>query len=290
MKTFPGFLLAVFSALVPAARGQSTISAIDHSAYAANAGWIDFMPSLANGVSVTDTWLAGYAYAANFGWVFFGDGSPDNGHTYSNASATDCGVNVALDGKLTGYAYGANIGWINFEQVRGQPYLGLPKGIFGGSAYSANLGWISLSTSFSNLATLSISRPDTDNDGIADGWEMYYFGNLTTANATSDGDGDGSFDLTEYRAGTLPQDPASSLRIVSHVYSNGYTQADITFTSVATRYYRLEYDEDLVAPWTNSAFGTFLAAGATTTKSLDGLSAVPRRFFRAVAIGLPTAP
>jgi M6 family metalloprotease-like protein len=39
---------------------------------------------------------------------------------------------------------------------------------------------------------------DSDNDSIADDWEMQYFGNLTTANATSDFDKDGYSDRQEY--------------------------------------------------------------------------------------------
>lgn len=45
--------------------------------------------------------------AANFGWIDPGDGAPANGHTYSNTSATDFGVNLAASGALTGYAYAA---------------------------------------------------------------------------------------------------------------------------------------------------------------------------------------
>ena len=45
---------------------------------------------------------------------------------------------------------------------------------------------------------------DTDGDGLPDWWEIYYFGNLTTANATSDMDGDGTLDLDAYRQGMNP--------------------------------------------------------------------------------------
>ncbi len=45
---------------------------------------------------------------------------------------------------------------------------------------------------------------DTDGDGIPDAWEFRYFGNLTTASATSDYDLDGLSDYGEYLAGTNP--------------------------------------------------------------------------------------
>lgn len=39
---------------------------------------------------------------------------------------------------------------------------------------------------------------DTDQDGIADDWEMTFWNNLTTASAITDFDGDGYSDLWEY--------------------------------------------------------------------------------------------
>ncbi|MGL4401740.1 MAG: hypothetical protein ACRCXD_17910 [Luteolibacter sp.] len=269
---------------------QSTISPTARYAYAANAGWVDSRPSLPDGVRVFDTALSGYSYAANFGWIHLGDGTPSNGHTYSNTSSTDYGVNASPTGILTGLAYAANIGWITFEQTHGQPKLDLRTGKFTGSIYSANIGWIALDTAFTDLATSSIARPDTDNDGIADTWENLNYGNLTTASSTSDKDGDGASDLAEYNSGTLPNNPDSLLKIVSHTYSASSTQADISFTTVLTRNYRLEYDEDLVGPWTDSVLGSFLPTGSLTSKTLSSLSPAPRRFFRAVAMPLPTAP
>ena len=45
---------------------------------------------------------------------------------------------------------------------------------------------------------------DSDSDGIDDIWEVTYFGDLTTADGTSDTDGDGTSDLQEYQDGTNP--------------------------------------------------------------------------------------
>lgn len=282
--------LALFCLTSAIATAQSTISPTARYAYSANAGWLDLRPSSADGTRIADTSLSGYSYAANFGWIHLGDGSPSNGHTYSNTSATDYGVNLSQTGNLTGYAYAANIGWIHFEQTYGQPRIDLRTGKFTGHAYSANIGWIPLDTTLSDLATSTISRPDLDGDGIADAWENLFFGNLTAATATSDADGDGSSDLTEYQAGTLPENASSRFRIISHTYSAAFTEASLSFTSEATRNYRLEYDEDLVGTWTNSTLGTFAPSGSLTTGSLTGLTPTNRRFFRAVAVALPTAP
>jgi len=282
----PNALIALALASVNA-QAQTTISSANRYAYSANAGWIDWNLSpttSVNGVKVTDTFLSGYAYAANFGWINFGNGAPSNGSTYANTTAASFGVNLSLGGNLTGYAYGANIGWVQFEQTQGQPKLNLITGQFTGYAYSANLGWIALDTTLSDLTTTTLSRPDTDGDGIPDPWERFYFPNLTTANATTDKDGDGSSDAEEYAAGTNPTDGNSKLRITAHSYNAGYTQATLTWTMVPTRNYRIEFDADMNGSWTNSALGTFTPAPSATATRAVTPGAASRRFFRVVAV------
>ena len=46
---------------------------------------------------------------------------------------------------------------------------------------------------------------DTDNDGLEDQWELDHFGDLSTADAASDTDGDGQTDLEEFAAGSNPR-------------------------------------------------------------------------------------
>lgn len=48
------------------------------------------------------------------------------------------------------------------------------------------------------------TKEDSDLDGIADDWELKWFGDLATANKTTDFDGDGLPDLYEYRMGYDP--------------------------------------------------------------------------------------
>jgi hypothetical protein len=80
---------------------------------------------------------------------------------------------------------------------------------------------------------LTVNRPDADSDGdgLPDWWESQYF---TDPNA--DPDGDGMNNLSEYRAGTLPNDPLSLFEFVyvEH-FSSGETR--VQWSSVAGRTY-----------------------------------------------------
>ncbi len=264
---------------------QTTISPTNRYAYSANAGWIDWRGDDYNGVKVTETYLLGYAYAANIGWIHFGDGSPDNGHTYTNASATDYGVNMDVYGSLTGYAYSANVGWIQFEQTYGKPSLYFDGGKFSGYAYSSNIGWISLDTSHSDLTT-TLACPDSDGDGIGDAYEMQYWGNLTTATATSDSDGDTHSDAAEYAAATVPTDRASYLRIVE------FSQEPdpfiyffiLTYTTVPNRLYTIEASNDLVGPWTALFEGIPTGGYTNTSYIFEFVGTQTRKFYRVVAV------
>ncbi len=55
----------------------------------------------------------------------------------------------------------------------------------------------------SNLVNVYVQVPgseskDTDKDGLDDDWERIHFGNLSTADGTTDFDGDGYLDIWEY--------------------------------------------------------------------------------------------
>ncbi len=71
----------------------TTVNSVNKYGYGANIGWVNAEGDVANGLVVGEAFCSGYLYGANVGWVHMGDGTPDDGHAYGNASATDFGVN-----------------------------------------------------------------------------------------------------------------------------------------------------------------------------------------------------
>lgn len=215
----------------------TTIDAANHYACGANLGWMDWRGDTINGAVIGEYICTGYIYSANVGWIALGSGAPADGIYYQNNSATDWGVNQDGLGNLRGYAY------------------------------SANCGWISLSNAVAYVQTDAIAPGmDKDGDGIPDAWELQHFGNLTTANATSDHDGDGVSDKNEYLASTDPNNASDYLRIT--YVARGDVMPNFTtlhWTSVPTRFYNIDYRETLNATdsWALSVGFGFGAYAAT---------------------------
>jgi len=285
--------IIIFSLLlVPlAARTAATIDPANKYAYGANIGWMDWRGDTNNGAVIGEFVCSGYIYSANVGWINLGSGSPINGIQYQNLSASDFGVNNDGLGNLRGYAYGANIGWINFENT-GAPRVDLLTGKLGGYVWSANCGWISLSNAVAYVQTDTIAPgADTDGDGIPDAWELQQFGNLTTANGTSDYDGDGVSDKSEYLAGTDPKNANDYLRITAESFASGGTSATLTWSSVPTREYYIQRTLalDPTSAWFDSGLGLISpSAGSSTTGGFLDTNA-PARFYRVEAVR-PLAP
>lgn len=55
-----------------------------------------------------------------------------------------------------------------------------------------------------------VSTPDTDGDGLPDGWELLHFGSIAAQNGGGDPDGDGANNALELLAKTLPMDNTST--------------------------------------------------------------------------------
>lgn len=142
--------LALFPFIKGAAQSNiDPLSSLGKFGYLENAGWLNLEGDGDNGVVVTPDYLSGFAWSPSVGWINFGDGSPDNGTAYSNASGSDFGVNNDGSGNLSGFAWGENIGWIAFDtsSVGGSLVtIDAASGRFRGYAWSEGIGWLSFET------------------------------------------------------------------------------------------------------------------------------------------------
>lgn len=283
-------VFALCVAALSTALGASTVNLTNRYAYAANTGWIDARADTTNGAVIGRYVCSNYLYAANTGWIHLGSGSPANGISYGNASATDYGVNVSPYGLLTGYAWGANTGWITFEQTYGKPSVDLKTGVLLGYAWSANTGWISLSNAFAFVQTDTLAGgPDSDGDGLPDPWEYSYTNTLAgLAASPADADGDGAPDADEYAADTDPTDP-TDLLVITAISATNAPNAMLTWASKDTRFYRVRLTDNLTNTWSGSSLGLITDPSTPDTTRLVSLSPTNRIFLRVQSV-LPLSP
>jgi hypothetical protein len=284
MKTFLTSLV-LLGALASGIAG-TTIDPANKYAWGANLGWLDWTGGTgetANGAVIGEYVCSGCIYSANVGWINLGSGSPANGIFYQNNSAADFGVTNDGLGNLRGYAYGANIGWINFENT-GAPRVNLLNGQMSGYVWSANCGWISLSNAVAYVQTDTIRQGALAPDGLPIAWLLANFG-ATNISANADPTGKGMTIAQDYLAGTDPNNAGSLLHITSQSFAPGGTVANLTWSSVPSRFYYLQKTPGLATPvWTDSGLGLVTpSAGSTTTAGFTDTSA-SARFYRIQAV------
>ncbi|MCX6867082.1 MAG: hypothetical protein NTV46_12855 [Verrucomicrobia bacterium] len=294
MKTL--HILLCSAAVTLSAAATTTINPTNQYAWAGNFGWTLWHDAGADGAVIGQYVCSGYVWSPNCGWINLGDGTPDDGVHYSNASGSDYGVNLqdpyssggVSKAKLRGFAYAANIGWINFEN-QGNPELSLQTGRLSGYAWSANCGWINLDDANWFVAT-DVIQPgaDSDNDGIADAFELTVTDppSLTMLTATGDYDHDGKTDVEEYLADTNPLNPQSSLSVTEFVVSG--TNCTLTWASSPARLYRITSSTDLLPASWELVLDHIVPDGASTSRSIT-VAAAAKRFFR-VGVFLPLDP
>ncbi|MFC1498177.1 Ig-like domain-containing protein, partial [Verrucomicrobiota bacterium] len=67
-----------------------------------------------------------------------------------------------------------------------------------------------------NIYGTNPGDPDSDDDGMPDGWEVVNSSSATNSNASADADGDGLSNFGEYAGGTDPNDTNSIFKIIKH--------------------------------------------------------------------------
>lgn len=165
----------------PAVPASTTIHTENFLAYAANFGWINFRGDVANGARIGRFFSQGFLWSGNVGWIQLGSGTPANGWSYANTTATDWGVNHDGAGTLSGFAYSANLGWINFGhgQAGFEPKVDLLTGALSGYIWSANAGWIHLDPAQSFVQTDFLDDgPAGTFPGVPAAWEAMMQGAL----------------------------------------------------------------------------------------------------------------
>lgn len=283
----------------------STVAEDARYSWAANVGWTNWRYDNDDnkGAQVEIDFLSGFVYGENVGWIHLGDGAPDNGFVYSQASG-DYGVNLNLaTGNLSGFAYGANIGWISFSWATmadaHRPRIDLGNGEFRGYAYSANCGWINLGAETQHRVQTAIiaSGADSDNDNIPDSWEARKLDESERAYDLSeiggdDSDGDGVSDFDEYKADSNPFDTDDFLRITLIELESGLPagpEVTLEWTSSERRWYDIEGTHSLEQAFTTSGLPVGLQGEPVRTDSIFAEQAgMPRAFYRVIS-NLPLA-
>ncbi len=150
--------------------------------------------------------------------------------------------------------------WVTAPEVRGGSitYTYDVRNRLTQAAYNTNLIYTIRHDDAGNVVRF-VTAKDQDNDQIPDDYELWYWGDLTTATTNSDSDGDGLTDRQELLTGTDPDDPLSIPRA-------GVDRSDpaggirVVWASDTNRFYRVDRATNLISggfvPWAEHVPGT----------------------------------
>lgn len=124
---------------------------------------------------------------------------------------------------------------------------------------------------------------DTDGDHMDDGWEVFYFGDLTR-DGSGDFDGDGMSDLAEFLAGTNPLDSDLMLRVQNVSGGEAASLFQIEWSAIPGLVYRVQYNQSLLPHEWYDLPGDVTAESHTGSKLDDTFTGTAKRFYRVVII------
>ncbi len=150
-------------------------------------------------------------------------------------------LNVTDPAVLTYLQNSLDIGILNFAvstlyQVTG--YSG-PGGMSTYPSFTTHFNSLAPTPTRLELEATVIRDVDTDNDGLPDDWELFYFENLDQE-ANDDPDHDGAGNLAEYHAGTNPNQATSVFRITTT------NQTRLHWPNLPSRQPTVEFSDDLL--------------------------------------------
>lgn len=142
------------------------------------------------------------------------------------------------------------------------------------AAQDGDTNWLAAPTVTQLVAVASFA--DGNTNGISDEWELEHFGNLGTATATSDFDGDGQTDWGEFVAAT---DPTNQLSY-QHIEIIGFSTNTfvVRFDTATGRIYRIDCSSFMTPPDWLPLFTNIEGTGLPL--ELNDTNNIPVRFYR----------
>lgn len=224
----------------------------------------------------------------------YGDRTQDNGNNTFNVAHDN------LDGQFHTFRVAHDAGnakyhvWrdgVRLTPVAGVAYDGVgtesrlimgdyTSGTFGNN-FDATIDYVRYDQTAAYLPT----GADADADGLPDSWEYSFYGDVTSALASADDDGDGKSNSEEYLSNTDPKNSASSLK-VNTISQPAADRVEVSLITSPQRNYTLFKTNDLGSPasWKPVAGPTIGTDGNLT---LVDTNATEQQAFYRVAVSAP---